>query len=124
MIEAGQAPNMVSSRDIKTLSHLIDLHLSDLREVGQTTGRSKMAVLESLKRDLGYLKIKNLDRPTLIQYGKKRAKERAGKLLEAILQHQHAEQEYGRASRDFMEIRTEPKTEDQDADDARQEGSL
>ena len=81
MIDCGNTPVMVSSSDVKTVSHLIDLHIADFQEVGKPIRRSKMAVLESLKRNLGYVKIKNLDRLTLIQYGRKRAKDNADPVI-------------------------------------------
>ncbi|KAB7610277.1 hypothetical protein F9L33_13275 [Amylibacter sp. SFDW26] len=46
--------------------------------------RSKHAVLEALKRDLGRTRIRNLDRATIVQYGKKRAKAGAGVVTLAV----------------------------------------
>ena len=49
-----------------------------MREVGKVIRRSKLAVLESLRMNLGELSLKDLDRPALISFGNRRAKEVAG----------------------------------------------
>ncbi|MEO0636636.1 MAG: site-specific integrase [Pseudomonadota bacterium] len=84
MIDAGTAPVMLPSGKVRTVAHLIDLHLQDLREIGKPLRRSKQAVMEALRRDLGPTLIKNLDRHTLIQFGRKRAKEGAGPVTLAV----------------------------------------
>ena len=53
----------------KTIADLIDLHIEDLWEVGKPIHRSKRAVLEALKRELGATRISNLDRSCIISFG-------------------------------------------------------
>lgn len=55
-----------------------------MQEVGKRMGRSKEAVLKSLKISLGALKIADVTRTALIDYGKKRAKAGAGPSTLAI----------------------------------------
>jgi hypothetical protein len=62
----------------KTFSDLIKLHREDLKEVGKPIGRSKAASLTLLEKKLRRLRIPEIDRARLIQYGKERAREGAG----------------------------------------------
>lgn len=78
LIDLGCEPSSRRVGKPRTVTNLIDLHIADLQEVGKPLRRSKRAVLEALKRDLGTTRISNLDRSTLINYGKKRAKQGAG----------------------------------------------
>lgn len=78
LIDLGGEPSNRRIRDPKTIADLVDLHVSDLHEVGRPLRRSKRAFMESLKRDLGTTRISRLDRATLIKYGKSRAKQDAG----------------------------------------------
>lgn len=68
----------------KTFGGLIDLHKSDLAQVGKTYGRSKAASLEFLAARLGKLKPSELDREKLIKFGKERANEGAGPVTLSI----------------------------------------
>ncbi|MBB6066352.1 hypothetical protein [Pseudoxanthomonas broegbernensis] len=61
-----------------TFAHLVDLHVNDMCEVGKAPRRSKQFTLNALKDKLGKLKLKDLTRERLIQFGKDRAKEGAG----------------------------------------------
>lgn len=54
------------------------MHREDLQEVGKRIGRSKSASLTFLEHRLGRLRIPELDRGRLIQFGKERAREGAG----------------------------------------------
>lgn len=63
-IDKGNGPLPASTGKIRTIAHLIDLHIADLQEVGKPLRRSKRAVLEALRRDLGSMSFKNLDRST------------------------------------------------------------
>ena len=78
LIDLGGEPSNHRIKDPKTIADLVDLHVSDLHEVGRPLRRSKRAVMESLKRDLGTTRIGHLDRATLIKFGKSRAKQGAG----------------------------------------------
>ena len=77
-IDRGEAAVARSSRDAKTFGDLITLHREDLQEVGKRIGRSKAASLAFLDLRLGRLRIPELDRGRLIQFGKDRAREGAG----------------------------------------------
>jgi hypothetical protein len=76
-IDLGCEPSSRRVGKPRTVTNLIDLHIADLQEVGKPLRRSKRAVLEALKRDLGTTRIFNLDRSTLINFGKRRAKQSA-----------------------------------------------
>jgi integrase len=71
-------------RDVRTFGDLIDLHDEDMREVGKPPRRSKAAVMASLKTELGSVKLPALNRERLIEFGRKRAKQGAGRATLAI----------------------------------------
>ncbi len=73
-IDKGLSIATVGSGPIKSFGQVIDLHVRDMHDVGKVIRRSKQAVLEALKRELGATLLKNLNRTTLIDYGKRRAK--------------------------------------------------
>ena len=77
-IDLGQKPTPKSVVGVKTFADLIDLHCQDLKEVGKTFGRSKAASLDMLKGRLGKIRLGDLDREMLIEFGKTRAEEGAG----------------------------------------------
>jgi integrase len=77
-IDRGEPPLARSYRDTKTFCDLVRLHRDDLHEVGKRIGRSKAASLAFLERRLGRLRLPELDRERLIQFGKERAREGAG----------------------------------------------
>ena len=83
-IDRGLTPKHRSKGPAKTFGDLIDLHVADMFEVGKPPRRSKAAVMESLKLSLGSVKIRQLNREKLIDYGRKRAKEGAGPATLAI----------------------------------------
>jgi integrase len=62
----------------QTIGDLIDLHLTDMREMRKDTARSKMFVMRSLKEDLGHVAVEALTREAIIDYGRKRAAAGAG----------------------------------------------
>ena len=68
----------IACREARTFGDLIRLHRADLQEVGKRIGRSKTASLTFLERRLGRLRLSELDRERLIQFGKERAREGAG----------------------------------------------
>ena len=47
-VDEGLDPKTINSRSVQTFSGIIDLHIQDMQEVGQTIRRSKSAVLEAL----------------------------------------------------------------------------
>lgn len=77
-IDKGLDPKKTSANSVHTFADIIDLHVRDLQEVGKQMRRSKRAVLESLKIALGTYKIDEINRASLIEFGKKRAKAGAG----------------------------------------------
>lgn len=77
-IDRGETPLPTRIARLRTLSELIDLHIMDMKEVGRAPGRSKDATLQMLKRDLGKLKLVEIDRERLIQFGRDRAAAGAG----------------------------------------------
>jgi hypothetical protein len=68
----------------RIFSDLITLHIDDMAGVGKPIRRSKAAVLEALKVSLGRVKIQNLTRERLVEFGEKRAKQGAGPSTLAI----------------------------------------
>jgi integrase len=77
-IDRGDPALVRGSRESKTFGGLIQLHRVDLQDVGKRIGRSKSASLDFLEHRLGRLRIAELDRERLIQFGKERAREGAG----------------------------------------------
>ncbi len=77
-IHRGQSPRLISKRRSVTVVELIDQHCEDLREVGRAPRRSKDYCLKKLKERLGHVKVENLTREFLINFGKQRAKSGAG----------------------------------------------
>jgi integrase len=77
-IDKGKAPTPARVRRLQTFEDLITLHVADMKEVGKAPGRSKAATLEMLKRELGALKMADLDREQLVRFGRKRAGQGAG----------------------------------------------
>jgi len=71
-------------RNVQTFGDLIDLHDQDMREVGKPPRRSKAAVMEALKDALGTVKLHQLNRERLIEFGRQRAKKGAGPATLAI----------------------------------------
>jgi hypothetical protein len=62
----------------RVFADLITLYIDDLTEVGKPIRRSKRAVMEALKVSLGRVKLQDLTRERLIEFGRKRAKQGAG----------------------------------------------
>jgi len=77
-IDRGQSPTVSRIGKLKTFGDLIDLHISDMEEVGKAPGRSKEATLAMLKRRLGSLNMVEIDRERIVKFGRERAKEGAG----------------------------------------------
>ncbi len=77
-IDLGETPSRRSKVDPTTFGHLIDLHRIDMCEVGRAPSRSKAFTLDTLQDKLGKVRIKDLTRERLIQFGKDRAREGAG----------------------------------------------
>ena len=78
LIDLSCDPYKRIDRNPKTVADLIDIHISDLQEIGTPLRRSKRAAMEALKRDLGTTRIDRLDRTVIIKYSKLRARQGAG----------------------------------------------
>lgn len=61
-IDRGENPTVSRVGKLKTFGELIDLHISDMKEVGKAPGRSKSATLKMLKHELGDLYMVEVDR--------------------------------------------------------------
>ena len=83
-IDRSGSPKPRAAVRAKTFGDIIDLHVEGMLEVGRPPRRSKAAVMEALKEDLGSTKLPRLNRERLIEYGRKRAKEGAGPATLAI----------------------------------------
>ena len=83
-IDRGEAPKGSRSAMLKTFGDLIDLHIEDMKEVGRAPGRSKVATLAMLKRQLGGLNMIELDRDRIIRFGRARAEHGAGPMTLSI----------------------------------------
>ncbi len=77
-IDRDETPTSRARTDPTTFGHLVELHLSDMKEVGKCPRRSKAFSLDALKTKLGKVRLKDLNRQRLIQFGKERTKEGAG----------------------------------------------
>jgi hypothetical protein len=77
-IDRGDAPATSRVGKLKTFGDLIDLHISDMSEVGKAPGRSKFATLAMLKRELGSRNMGEIDRDRLVKFGRERAALSAG----------------------------------------------
>lgn len=77
-ISLGVTPNKNALRDPTTLGNLFDLHIEDMKEVRKVPRRTKAFTLSALKEKLGKLRLKDLTRERVIQFGKDRAREGAG----------------------------------------------
>jgi len=77
-IDRGETPTVSRVGKLKTFGELIDLHISDMKEVGKAPGRSKSATLKMLKHELGDLNMVEVDRERIVKFGRALAKEGAG----------------------------------------------
>jgi integrase len=83
-IDRGEAPSALKRSEVTLVADLIDIHIADMHEVGQPIRRSKAAVLTAMKSQLGSIRLRNLTRERLIEYGRSRAKDGAGPATLAI----------------------------------------
>jgi len=83
-IDRGEMPTSARARGIATFGDLVDLHIADMCEVAKAPGRSKDATLAMLKRELGKLRITQLDRELIVQFGRTRAAQGAGPVTVAM----------------------------------------
>ena len=76
-LERGALPSK-PAKSAKTFGDLIDLHIADMAEVGRLIGRSKSAILRTLRSALGAVPVGKLDRNCFIEFGRSRALQGAG----------------------------------------------
>lgn len=94
-IDRGESPTPSRIGKLQTFGDLIDLHISDMKEVGKAPGRSKDATLRMLKRELGTLNMVEVDRERIVKFGRARAANGAGPttvgidvgIIKLVLQH-------------------------------------
>ena len=77
-IATGKTPDAPQIDRRTTFGHLIELHTTDMAEVGKAPLRSKAKSLEKLQASLGTVALGDLTRERLIEFGKARAREGAG----------------------------------------------
>jgi hypothetical protein len=77
-IDRGETPISSRIEGLQTFGDLVDLHIDDMCEVGKAPGRSKHATLQMLKRKLVRRKMIEIDRECVVEFGRSRAKQRAG----------------------------------------------
>ncbi|PHR60355.1 MAG: integrase [Robiginitomaculum sp.] len=77
---ADRGESINAPKNSKTLyfRNLIDLHIADMKEVRKPLRRSKEYSLNLLRKELGHLTLKKLNRERIIEFGRKRAKQGAG----------------------------------------------
>jgi hypothetical protein len=76
-IDRGEAPRSSRIAGLRTFGDLIDLHIDDMKEV-KAPRRTKEATLLALKRELGEVKITDLDRDQIVAFGRERIRQGAG----------------------------------------------
>lgn len=94
-IDRGETPTPSRIGRLRTFGELIDLHISDMCEVGKAPGRSKEATLKMLKRELGKLSMVEIDRERVVKFGRARTAMGAGPttigidvgVIKLVLQH-------------------------------------
>ena len=77
-VDLGQSLNFRCGPRARTVGDLISLHGADMCEVGRAPLRSKAYSLEKLNRVLDPIRVRNLDRMTVVDFGRRRAQEGAG----------------------------------------------
>jgi hypothetical protein len=75
--DRGETPTVSRVGKLRTSVELIDLHISDKKEVGKAPGRSNSATLEVLTYELGDIDMVELNRERIVKFGGTRAKEGA-----------------------------------------------
>lgn len=77
-IDRGESVSKNIPDDLSTFSQLIDLHITDMLEVGKALRRSKTYSLDKLQARLGHVRLEVLDRERIIQFARERRAEGAG----------------------------------------------
>lgn len=77
-IDRGESVSKARPKHLNTLSDLVDLHTADMHESRKPLRRSKSYSLTKLKLDIGHMRIDQIDRETVIEFGRQRSHEGAG----------------------------------------------
>jgi hypothetical protein len=77
-IELGKGPTALRFPSSPSLGDLIGLHIDDHLEVGKQISRTKLATPEELKSYLGATPVSEITRTSLVEFGKRRARQGAG----------------------------------------------
>lgn len=77
-IDRGESVSKSRPKHLNTLIDLVDLHISDMHESRKPLRRSKSYSLNKLKQDIGHTRINQIDRETIVEFGRMRAAEGAG----------------------------------------------
>lgn len=83
-IDCGESTSKTRPKHIRTVGDLVDLHIADMRDVKKPLRRSKAYSLEKIRTDIGHLKLDQISRERLIEFGRNRALEGAGAVTVAI----------------------------------------
>lgn len=77
-IDRGESVSKSRPKHLNTLSDLVDLHIADMHESRKPLRRSKSYSLDKLKLDIGHMRIDQVDREAVIDFGRCRSREGAG----------------------------------------------
>jgi len=77
-VDRDEPPKDPKTAALDTFGGLVDQYVADLKKSGKALGRTKAATLEMLKRELGELKLAEIDRERIVMFGRSRAKAGAG----------------------------------------------
>ena len=77
-IDRGESVSKSRPKHLNTLIDLVDLHIADMHESRKPLRRSKSYSLNKLKQDIGHTRINQIDRETIVEFGRMRAAEGAG----------------------------------------------
>ena len=77
-IDRGESVSKARPKHLNTLSDLVDLHIADMHESRKPLRRSKSYSLNKLKLDIGHMRIDQIDRETVVEFGRQRSHEGAG----------------------------------------------
>lgn len=83
-IDRGESTSRSRPEHINTVADLVDLHIADMREVGKPLRRSKAYSLSKLRADIGHIRIPQIDRERIIEFGRGRSREGAGAVTIAM----------------------------------------
>lgn len=83
-IDCGESISKSRPAEVQSIEDLINLHISDMREMRKPLRRSKAYSLEKLRTELGHVKTTEISRELLIEFGRDRSKDGAGPVTIAM----------------------------------------